>query len=419
MNPQRLLIIGYVWPEPNSSAAGSRMMQLIFLFQKMEYEIKFASPAADSEFAFKLNDIGVEKVNILLNDNSFDQFITKLNPDVVLFDRFMMEEQFGWRVAENCPHAMRILDTEDLHSLRKARETAFKEMRTLVKQDLFNDTAKREIASILRCDCSLIISEFEMQLLQDMFKVDLNLLFYLPILFEPIDTSHQHNWPAFENRKHFIFIGNFLHEPNVNAVQYLKKEIWPLIRKALPTAELHIYGAYPSKKIFSLHKPEQGFYVYGRTENSNEVLQSARVSLAPMRFGAGIKGKLLESMSCGTPCITSSIGAEGIAGTLNWPGMIADDPNEFARTAVQLYADENLWKAKQQNGINIINSRFSKSLFEAGLIEHINTLKNNLTSFRLQNFTGAMLMQQTTLASKYMSKWIEAKNKKVINKTTK
>ncbi|MDP1725602.1 MAG: glycosyltransferase family 4 protein, partial [Bacteroidota bacterium] len=288
---------------------------------------------------------------------------------------------------------------------------ASKEIRILVQEDLMNDTAKREIASILRCDGSLIISEFEMQLLQETYKIDSNLLFYLPILFEPIDARVQQNWPTYETRKHFVFIGNFLHEPNVNAVQYLKKDIWPLIRKAVPTAALHIYGAYPSQKIFSLHKPQQGFYVLGRTESSKEILENARVCLAPLRFGAGLKGKLLESMICGTPSVTTTIGAEGIPGAIDWPGMIADDPKEFANAAVQLYEDNNLWKAKQQSGVQIIHSRFSKNIFENEFIKYFNRLKNNLTAHRLQNFTGAMLMQQTTLASKYMSKWIESKNK--------
>ncbi len=412
MNPQRLLIIGYVWPEPNSSAAGSRMMQLISLFQKMGYAITFSSPAADSEFAFDLESIGVVKTNIQLNNSSFDQFVKSINPDTVLFDRFMMEEQFGWRIAENCPDALRILDTEDLHGLRKARETALKASQTLTQEDLMNDTAKREIASILRCDCALIISEFEMQLLHDTYKVDSNLLFYLPILFDPINVLVQQNWPIFETRKHFVFIGNFLHEPNINAVQYLKKDIWPLIHKSLPTAELHIYGAYPSQKIMELHNAKQGFHVFGRTEDSKQVLENARVCLAPLRFGAGIKGKLLESMICGTPSVTTTIGAEGIPGAIDWPGITADYPKEIANAAIQLYNDKNLWNTKQQNGIQIINSRFSKTLFEENFIEKIKYLKNNLTNHRLQNFTGAMLMQQTTLASKYMSKWIEAKNKK-------
>src|SRR5690554_5367129 len=105
-----LLVIGYVWPEPKSSAAGSRMLQIIDLFQSENYNITFASPCAKSDNAFNLESIGINQVSIELNNSSFDEFIKKLNPDVVLFDRFMMEEQFGWRVVEQCPNALRILE---------------------------------------------------------------------------------------------------------------------------------------------------------------------------------------------------------------------------------------------------------------------------------------------------------------------
>src|SRR5690606_34728233 len=150
-------MIGYVWPEPKSSAAGTRMLQIIQLFQADNYSITFASPCAKSANAFNLESIGVKPVAIELNHSSFDGFVRNLNPNVVLFDRFMMEEQFGWRVLEQCPEALRILDTEDLHGLRKGRQLALKTGEPFSLNYLFNDTAKRTIASIYRSDLTLII----------------------------------------------------------------------------------------------------------------------------------------------------------------------------------------------------------------------------------------------------------------------
>ena len=121
-----LLIIGYVWVEPNSSAAGKRMLQLIDQFLERNYKITFACPAQKNEKAIDLISLGINEVSIELNNTSFDDFVKELNPTIVLFDRFMMEEQFGWRVAENCPKAIRILDTEDLHFLRKTRHQQLK-----------------------------------------------------------------------------------------------------------------------------------------------------------------------------------------------------------------------------------------------------------------------------------------------------
>jgi glycosyltransferase involved in cell wall biosynthesis len=409
---QKILIIGFVWPEPNSSAAGGRMVQLISLFRAQGFRVTFASPAMDSDFMVDLDEYEVDKKSIELNNSSFDLFVKDLNPTVVLFDRFMMEEQFGWRVAENCPDALRILDTEDLHCLRLARQKAFNENRIFTTSNLLSeDIAKREIASILRCDLSLIISEFEMEILESIFKIDKELLYYLPFLLEAIESNTIQDLPSFEERKNFIFIGNFLHEPNWNAVQYLKESIWPLIKKQLPEADLHIYGAYPSQKVLQLHKPLEGFCVKGRADDAQEIVKNARMVLAPLRFGAGIKGKLLEAMQCGTPSVTTTIGSESMHGDLSWNGFIVDKPSVFADKAVQLYQDEIIWLKAQKNGFRIIEKRYLKSLFENDFAKKVNILQSNLEKHRLTNFMGALLQHHTLYSTKYMSRWIEAKNK--------
>ncbi|RTY64290.1 glycosyltransferase [Flavobacterium sp. LB2P53] len=409
---QKLLIIGFVWPEPNSSAAGGRMMELISLFKAQGFSITFASPAQNSDYMVDLQEYEVEKIAIELNNSSFDVFIKELNPGVVLFDRFMMEEQFGWRVAENCPDALRLLDTEDLHCLRLARQKAFKENRSFKTTDLFvEEVAKREIASILRCDLSLMISEFEVELLESTFKIEKALLYYLPFLLEPIVVAEIDKLPFFEERKNFIFIGNFLHEPNWNAVQYLKETIWPLIKMRLPETVLNIYGAYPSQKVLQLHNKKEGFLIMGRTIDAQEVVKEARVVLAPLRFGAGIKGKLLEAMQCGTPSVTTTIGSESMHGDLSWNGNITDDVVDFADVAVQLYQDKTIWLQAQQNGLKIINQRYVKYLFENNFRIKIEFLCANLKEHRLHNFMGAMLQHHTLKSTKYMSRWIEEKNK--------
>ena len=409
---QQLLIIGFVWPEPNSSAAGGRMLQLISIFKEQGFKVTFASPAQDSDFMVNLGDIGVEKKSIVLNCSSFDVFIKELNPSIGLFDRFMMEEQFGWRVGESCPNALRLLDTEDLHCLRLARQKAFKENRLFQTLDLrVEEVAKREIASILRCDLSLMISEYEIELLTTTFKIDKALLYYLPFLLEPITYCAFEKLPSFEEREDFVFIGNFLHEPNWNAVQYLKESIWPLIRKQLPQAVLNIYGAYPSQKVLQLHQPKEGFLIKGRAVKAQEVVSKARVVLAPLRFGAGVKGKLIEAMECGTPSVTTAIGAESMYGDLPWNGAITDSPQVFADEAVQLYNDNKRWIEAQYNGLTIINQRYLKALFVEDFNKQILFLQANLQQHRLTNFIGAMLQHHTLSSTKYMSRWIEAKNK--------
>jgi glycosyltransferase involved in cell wall biosynthesis len=408
---QQILIIGTVWPEPGSSAAGGRLLQLIRLFQSKNWQITFACAAADSEYMFDLASLSIERVKIALNSESFNLFVAGLQPDIVLFDRFMIEEQYGWRVAENCPNALRLLDTIDLHCLRLARQAAFENNRDFTFQDLVSDTARREIASILRCDLSLIISDFEMNLLQSYFKIDKALLHYSPFLLDTVGEAEIADWPSFNERQDFITIGNFLHEPNWNAVQYLKKEIWPLIRKELPQARIQVYGAYASQKVNELNNVKEGFLIKGRAEDAMEVVKNARICLAPLRFGAGIKGKLVEAMQCGTPSVTTAIGAEGMHGTNEWNGSIVNTAAEIAREAVQLYNNKPIWEQAQKNGVIIINQFYNRAFHEQPLIEKISKTKKELKQHRLNNFMGGMLMHHSLASTKYMSKWIEEKNK--------
>ena len=408
---KHLLIIGFVWPEPKSSAAGSRMMQLIEVFHSEEYHITFASPCAKSDNAFNLESIGVSQVSIELNNSSFDVFIKKLNPNVVLFDRFMMEEQFGWRVKEQCPNALRVLDTEDLHCLRKGRQQAFQDDKPFDESYLFHDIAKREVASIYRSDLSLIISEAEMHILKYQFKVDESLLLYLPFMLNSISEEDIKTLPKFENRNHFITIGNFLHEPNYNAVLYLKETIWPLIRKQLPKAELHVFGAYASQKVNQLHNDKEGFLIKGFAEDVNVVMQNARVCLAPIRFGAGLKGKLVDAMKNGTPCVTTSIGAEGMFGHIEPNGFIEDNPKLFSNKAIALFQNETICKAKVENGFDLINQRFNKIKQQQKLIGFVKATTQQIKQHRLNNFTGQMLHHHMLQSTKFMSKWIEEKNK--------
>ncbi|WP_440069840.1 glycosyltransferase [Tenacibaculum discolor] len=408
---QQLLIIGYVWIE-KTTGAGNRMLQLLNVFKNQNYTITFATPAQKTENSLNLAELGVEEKSIELNSSSFDDFIKEQQPDVVLFDRFMMEEQFGWRVAEHCPKALRVLDTEDLHFLRKTRHQQLKKGKQFSTEALLkSDEAKREIAAILRCDMSLIISTYEMQLLKDVFKVDESLLYHLPFLLSSIDEKVVKKWKSFEERQHFVFIGNFFHAPNVDAVLQLKT-IWKTIRKQLPEAELHIYGAYATQQIQQLHKPTEGFIIKGFAEDALEVVKNARVVLAPIRFGAGIKGKLTEAMECGTPSVTTSIGAEGMHENLPWNGFIEDDFEKFANKAIELYTYDILWKKSQQKGIAIINTIYDKEKLAFSFVNKIKEIQENLETHRTQNFLGSLLQHQTLQATKFMSKWIEEKNKK-------
>ncbi|WP_172378991.1 glycosyltransferase [Vibrio sp. Vb339] len=407
---KKVLAIGYVWPEPNSSAAGSHMMSLLRLFKRQGWSVEFATPAQETEHMIDLSEEGITSQSIQLNCDSFDQYIEELQPDVVMFDRFMMEEQFGWRVEKVCPNAFKLLDTEDLQFLRNARHEAVKKETELTKAHLYSDLAKREIAAILRCDLSLIISSYEIELLQSEFNIDPKLLHHLPFMVD-LNTLPE-STKGFEERKHFMTIGNFRHAPNWDAVLQLQK-IWPKIRKQLPDTELHIYGSYPPPKATALHNPKTGFHIKGWAKDAQEVMEQARVCVAPLRFGAGIKGKLLDAMKLQTPNVTSEIGSEGMLpqGELQWPGAVADDIDEFVEQAVALYKEEEKWLKAQSQCHSILEAHYEQNQLGDKLIERLIALDAELESHRLDNFFGSMLKHHSMASTKYMSQWIAEKNK--------
>jgi O-antigen biosynthesis protein len=423
--PTHVLIIGYVWPEPRSSAASGHMMQIIDCFLEQGWQITFSSPATEGEHKADLAALGITEVGIELNNSSFDTFISQLQPDIVLFDRFMMEEQFGWRVEKHCPNALRILETVDLQSLRDARHQLFKDQiknnpeandltdffvgssEQIFEPIAASDVALREIASLYRSDLNLMISDVEIDLLVEQFKVPKALLHWCPFMLRDVPIQGR----SFDERAHFLTIGNFRHAPNWDAVLWLKTAVWPLIRQQLPTAQLHIYGAYTPPKATALHNAAQGFHVMNWAEDALEVMSGARICLAPLRFGAGIKGKLLDAMLCGTPSVTTPIGAEAMHGELPWPGAIASSASALAAAAVELYRDQALWSQAQTKGWALLAARYKHQQHCASLIARIEACRQNLQQHRLQNFTGAMLRHHHHKSTQYMAQWIEAKNR--------
>lgn len=408
---RKVLFIGLVWPEPTSSAAGTRIVQLVKLFLANGDEVHFASAAGKSEFSYDLQNLGVIEHEIKLNDSAFNGWIKELNPPIVVFDRFMIEEQYGWRVQQECPNALLILDTEDLHFLRQARQQALKRKTELDSSTigLHNDTTKRELASILRCDLSLIISQAEVEVLRK-FNIDEGITYYLPFLEEPINSTE--NWETFEQRNDFVFIGNYLHEPNWQTLQYLKTSVWPLLKRKLPETSIHIYGAYATEKVMQLQNIREKFFVHGRAEDARATISKHRILLAPLLFGAGAKGKFIDAMQTGTPIATSNVGAEGMSNGLNWAGIINDDLEAFVEETAVLYQNESIWQQAQRNGTTIINQLYAKNNFEPPFLERIARIKENLNQHRQQNFLGEILKHHTLQSTKYLSLWIEEKNKK-------
>lgn len=401
-----ILIIGLVWPEPTSSAAGWRMLQLITQLKQLGGSVHFACAASKSESSFPLSDMGVTEHFIVLNDAGFNNFVAGLKPDVVVYDRFMTEEQFGWRVRESFPDVVSVLDTEDLHFVRKARTEAFKNRS---KPDFDTAECRRELSAVYRCDLSLVISEYEYGLLKDYFNIPEQQLLYLPFIEETITDNYLESLPFFEERKHLMFIGNFIHEPNYQTVLQLKR-IWPFIKKQLPDAEMHIYGAYASQKVLQLQNFKQGFIIKGKAADVNDTMRQYRVLAAPVPFGAGLKGKFVDGYRNGLPNVTTTVGSEGME-AFTWGGLIAEGDEDFVAAVVMLYNNRELWEQSIHNGKKLVNALFSREKWNGVLKDILCCILKNSTAHREKLFVQKILWQNSQLATKYMSLWIEEKNK--------
>lgn len=407
----RLLLITYVWPEPTSSAAGVRDIALLKHFKDLGWETTCVSPSAPNAFSERIEkELGVATRTFPANDSRFDEFVSGLQPDFAVFDRFVIEEQFGWRVANASPRTVRVVDTQDLHFLRRAREAALKEGRSLediaaCRIPLRTEDSYREIASIYRSDLTLVLSDFERDLLRNEFQVAKELLHLCPFSYPEPEPG-----PPFEERRGFAVIGNFRHPPNADGVRWLKREIWPLVRSELPSAEVHVYGAYPPREFMEMDDPATGFRVRGPARDAIATLARHRVNLAPLRFGAGIKGKIADGWWSATPAVSTPVGSEGMTGGLDFGGAVSRSALEFSRAAIRMHEDADSWSAASRRGLAIHRRLFDERRNGAALAAALLRAREELAARRERNFVGSMLSHHLHRSTEYFSRWIEAKN---------
>ena len=407
-----VLILGHVWPEPDTSAAGTRMLQLIRSFQKAGYHLHFLSSAEPTNYSVDLEEMGVSFEMIPLNDARGSAMIREINPNLVLFDRFMTEEQFGWRVAEEVPHALRILNTEDLHSLRKARELCVvQEINCDLPFWSEQEVTLRELASILRSDLSLVISQKECEWLQNTGIIPEDILFYLPFMLYNINSTISDRYNNYIDRSGFAFVGYGKHAPNADAVQFLVSEIWPGIRRELPDANLTIYGRDYPRQVLDLQDRGTGIHIAGWIEDLDDALLKTRVNLAPLRFGAGLKGKVICALEQSTPSMMTSVAAEGIFPVEDFSQLISDDPEVFASKAVALYRDSSLWEDAVKRCRRHLAQTMDGNQHHTRLHNTIGGILADLGPYRKKHLLGRILHHHSMQSTRYMAKWIEAKNK--------
>lgn len=407
----KVLIVANVWPEPDSSAAGKHMVQLLETLSAFAGKILFACTAAESPFMSPRVAALCATTTIRVNCSSFDRLVADFSPDLVLFDRFMTEEQFGWRVREAAPEAVTVLNTEDLHFIRRWRETLRNKtdysFTDISLQAFHTADACRELAAVYRCDLTLIISHAELSVLHEKLPSTAILTHYHP-LCASMDANPLNN--ATDYQHNVISLGNFFHKPNQDAALTLIQDIWPGLRTHLKGAALHLFGAYATEKHLGWSQPHNDIWVKGRVYDLENTLYSHRLLLAPIRFGAGLKGKLLDAMCHGLPFVTTPIGIEGIDSPENCEAFIGFSRDDFIRKSVRLYHDTSLRAAYRHWASEILRDRFDAQQQHSLLLSRLTELLQNRAEIRLQNITGSIMRHHSLASTRYMGKWIEAKN---------
>lgn len=255
-----------------------------------------------------------------------------------------------------------------------------------------------------------MISPFEMNLLNEKYKIPKEKLFLTQFCYQ----KNPNKVKEFNDRKNFFMIGNFNHEPNFDSFKYLKKHIWPKIHQKLPESKMHIYGAIIKKECHQWSLDDPSFKVIGHLKDLNK-LQDFRVQIVPLRYGAGIKGKITDSWYYGTPVITSFIGTEGM--TINkdinqWGGFECWDENEFIEKSIEIYQNETLWKEKQENGYQIMNELFNEDKNNQVFLKQVNDLLLNIHQKRKYDVVQKLLWDTSFRITEIMSKSIIDKKKK-------
>ena len=257
-----------------------------------------------------------------------------------------------------CTGAKTIYDTVDLQFLRESRQASIENNEKLRKQA--EETKATELHLAKSSDITFVVSPTEKEIL---LKEDASLNV---AIVSNIHSAIKAPRP-FSGRKDILFVGGFAHIPNVDAALYFVREIFPLIKQKMPDVHFYIVGSDPPKQVLSLRS--NAVVVTGYVKDVAPYFENCRVFVAPLRYGAGVKGKINQSMSYGLPVVTTSIGAEGMALADGVNALIADEAEEFAAKVARLYEDEKLWNNVSQSSIRNIEQYYSYDVARTALRE--------------------------------------------------
>ena len=359
---ENILIIDPYLPMFDRASGSLRLWHLLRAFRAMQYHVTFIARDAimSEQYVPLLQDLGIE---VYAGDQAALE-AAHSNQIGSYFDlrRILSEKRYGyvildfWHLAkyylplirDYSPSSKIIIDTVDIHFLREFREAELAQSAELQRRAEHNKHCELEIYE--KADRLWVVTPEDKKAIEKMFPL-------IPIDVVPNIHDRVNAVKQYEQTADLLFVGNFNHTPNRDAVHYLCKEIWPLIAKELNGTKLYVVGNNPPSDIQRLASDRVIVTRYVR--DLSPYLTKARISVNPLRYGAGMKGKIGEALAWGLPVVTTSIGAEGMGLLDSQHVLIADAPEQFAEQTVRLYRDRALWNRLSENGRMLVQRQWS------------------------------------------------------------
>jgi GT2 family glycosyltransferase len=362
----RILVIDAYTPEPDQDSGSVRLCYLMGCMTRLEYGVTFMADNRShaGSYTASLQQAGIEVIYSPWAD-SLQQFFTERGADFdfVMISRHYIASNYLSLLKRHCPQAKFIFDTVDLHYLREERMAELENSLPLKRTAA--QTRRSELAVIESADATIVVSPAEKTVLGEAAP---------GAAVHVISNVHEvtGSQRSFEQRKDIFFVGGYQHPPNIDAAQWFVSEIWPLVRQQLPDIEFHLIGSKAPEQIRALNG--NGVRFHGFVKTLEPWLDGCRMAVAPLRYGAGIKGKVNMSMARGQPVVATPMAVEGMFAKAGHDVLVAESAEDFAAEIVRLYRDEALWNRVSEAGLENVRRYFSVETATLGLQQLFNSL---------------------------------------------
>jgi GT2 family glycosyltransferase len=347
-------------PTPDRDAGSLRMFSILKALSDWGHVIfvPFNRPQS-LDYERSLWQEGIETGNAV----DYARLLKERNVKAAIVSRPSMGSVFISRIRRVKPDVKIVFDMVDTHFVRLQREYEVSGAKSVSAEAKRYRKLERKLAQLSDVVwCASGEDKERMHREAPRSKIDV-----VPTMHELRDCGK-----PFEERSDLLFIGNLAHRPNEDALLFFIREVYPLVRKSLPTVRLDVIGDFASESVKSYDSED--VRMRGYVPDVEPYLGNARVFIAPLRFGAGIKGKIGEAMAHGIPVVTTAIGAEGFGLTDGHDVMIGDDPASFGQAIYRLYTEKELWQRLAENGRLRIEQHFTPEIIARTIISSISGL---------------------------------------------